>query len=67
VDQYHRMKELGILTEDDQVELIEGFLVRRIPETPEHDRVLRNTAKVLTAVLARAFGDQGTKRGHRDD
>jgi hypothetical protein len=37
VGQYHRMIEEGILTEDDRVELLEGWLVPKMPHKPSHD------------------------------
>ena len=33
VDQYHAMIQAGILTEDDPVELLEGWLVTKCPRT----------------------------------
>jgi Uma2 family endonuclease len=37
VKQYHRMIETGILTADDQVELLEGWVVPKMPHNPPHD------------------------------
>jgi hypothetical protein len=31
VEEYHRMGEVGILTEDDRVQLIEGVIVEMLP------------------------------------
>lgn len=36
VDQYHAMVESGILTEDDAVELLEGWLVAKMAKNPPH-------------------------------
>jgi Uma2 family endonuclease len=51
VDEYHRLTELGILTEDDKLELIEGYLVLKMPRNPPHDgtihRVLKRLGKIL--------------------
>jgi len=56
VVQYHKMIEFGILTNDDRVELIEGFLVRKMPESPAHDRTVKKAGETLTNVLSHAFG-----------
>jgi len=37
VEQYHRMIESGALTEDDRLELIEGWLVRKMAKGPAHE------------------------------
>jgi len=36
VDQYHQLIDLGILTDDDPVELLEGLLYQRAPKQPPH-------------------------------
>ncbi len=36
VNQYERMTSAGILTTDDRVELINGYLVTKMPKGPEH-------------------------------
>jgi Uma2 family endonuclease len=40
VDEYHRMIETGILTDEDQVELLEGWIVPKMPRNPPHDAVI---------------------------
>jgi Uma2 family endonuclease len=37
VEQYHRMIESGAFTEDDRVELIEGWVVRKMAKGPAHE------------------------------
>lgn len=37
VEQYRRMTEAGILTRNDQVELLEGYVVFKMPRNPPHD------------------------------
>ena len=54
VDEYHRMGEAGILTEDDRVELIEGELVAMAPIGSEHVAA----TNALTRLLVMAVGDQ---------
>ena len=36
LDEYHRMAEAGIFTEDDSIELLEGILIQKSPKTPAH-------------------------------
>src|ERR1700733_118976 len=55
VDEYHRMGEAGILTEDDRVELIEGELVAMAPIGSEHAAASNS----LTRMLVLAVGDRG--------
>jgi Uma2 family endonuclease len=55
VDEYHRMGEAGILTDDDRVELIEGELVAMAPIGSEHIAA----TNALTHLLVLAVGDHG--------
>jgi Uma2 family endonuclease len=55
VDEYHRMGEVGILTEDDRVELIEGELVAMAPIGSEHVAA----TNALNRLLVLAVGDRG--------
>ncbi len=47
VEQYHRMIEVGILTDADAVELIEGCLVTKMSKNPPHSRARRLMLKAL--------------------
>jgi Uma2 family endonuclease len=40
VDEYHRMIQAGILGEDDAVELLEGWIVPKMPKSPPHEAVI---------------------------
>ena len=55
VAEYHRMGEVGILTRDDRVELIEGQLVAMSPIGSAH----AGTSNALTRRLVLAVGDRG--------
>jgi Uma2 family endonuclease len=52
VEEYHRLAELGILTEDDRVELLEGYLVLKKPHTPPHDGTLHQVFRRLDQILS---------------
>ena len=51
VDQYHRMIEAGILTDDDPVELIEGVLVFHMPKNPPHEYVIHAAQDAIRGLL----------------
>jgi Uma2 family endonuclease len=40
VEDYHRMIASGILTDEDRVELLEGWIVPKTPRNPRHDATL---------------------------
>ena len=40
VDEYHRLIEIGLLDEDDEVELLEGWIVPKMPRNPIHDALI---------------------------
>ncbi len=54
LDEYHRMGEAGIFTEDDRVELIDGEVVQMTPIGPRHASCVAR----LTRLLVRAVGDR---------
>jgi Uma2 family endonuclease len=49
IDQYHRMIETGILTENDPAEFLEGCLVSKMPKNPRH----RLATQLLREIIAR--------------
>ena len=52
VDEYYKLAEAGILTEDDRVELIEGDLIEMTPIGLRHSETVDLTADVLKSMLA---------------
>ena len=51
--EYDRLIELGILDEDEKIELLGGYLVVREPQGTWH----ASAARLVSAALRRAFGD----------
>jgi len=51
VAQYHAMAEHGILTEDDPVELLEGWLVQKMTKHRPHARCTRRTRRALDQLV----------------
>lgn len=51
VPEYHRLIEIGVLTEDDNLELIEGYLVLKMARNPPHDRTIQRLNRRLLGVL----------------
>jgi len=51
VAEYHTMITTGVLTEDDRVELLEGYLVEKLPHDPIHDGTLQKVNRRLQRVI----------------
>ncbi|HEV3260551.1 MAG TPA: Uma2 family endonuclease [Gemmataceae bacterium] len=51
VKQYQRMIETGVLTEDDRVELLEGWIVDKMPHNPPHEATINRMNRRLLRVL----------------
>jgi Uma2 family endonuclease len=45
VDEYHKMVEAGILNDEDKVELLEGYVVEKMPRNPPHDVAIQRLDK----------------------
>ncbi len=55
VDQYHEMIRTGILTSDDQVELLEGWLIPKMPKNPPHRIVTKLTHNALEKIIPAGY------------
>ena len=51
VDQYHALIEYGKLLEDDSIELLEGWLVPKMPKNPPHRLSTRRVRGKLEALI----------------
>jgi Uma2 family endonuclease len=51
VNEYHRLIQAGVLTEDDPVELLEGWIVPKMPRNPPHDGTIGVVQEVLRGQL----------------
>ncbi len=51
IEQYHAIIQAGILTDDDSVELLEGWLVFKMPKNPPHRVTTRLVRTALENIL----------------
>jgi Uma2 family endonuclease len=51
VEEYERIAEVGILTEDDSVELLEGLIVEKMTKNPRHDATIDALVQLLNRLL----------------
>src|SRR2546423_11609672 len=51
VDEYHRIIQAGVLTEDNPVELLEGWIVPKMPHNPPHDATIELVEESLQSKL----------------
>jgi Uma2 family endonuclease len=59
VEQYHQMIANGILGEDDPVELLEGYMVTKMPRGPEHDCALSTLHDLMCRTVPAGFAVRG--------
>jgi len=48
VKQYQQMIEVGVLTDDDKIELLEGYLVTKMPRNPPHENAIQRFNRTLS-------------------
>lgn len=48
INEYHKLTEIGMLTEDDNLELIEGYLVHKMARNPPHDSCIQLLVDLIT-------------------
>lgn len=51
IEEYHRMSEAGILTEDDRVELLDGEIYQMSPIGSEHGACVKRLNRILNHLL----------------
>ncbi|MBL8794428.1 MAG: Uma2 family endonuclease [Planctomycetia bacterium] len=51
VNEYHQLIQLGVLSEDDRVELLEGWLVPQMPRNTQHDVTIDKSQDALRSQL----------------
>lgn len=51
VAEYHKLIDIGVLTESDNLELLDGYLVEKMPHNPIHDGTLQKVNRRLLKVL----------------
>jgi len=51
VEQYHRMIKSSVLTENDRVELLEGWIIDKMPHNPMHDGTITRVQRRLGRAL----------------
>lgn len=51
VAEYHKLIDIGVLTEDDNLELLDGYLVHKMSRNPPHDAAIQKIMKRLFRLL----------------
>jgi Uma2 family endonuclease len=55
VEEYHRLSTAGVLTEDDRVELLEGWIVPKVTHSPRHDATVDQAHATLREALPKGW------------
>jgi Uma2 family endonuclease len=51
VNEYHKLIEIGVLTENDTLELLDGYLVGKMPHDPIHDGAIQLVEDAIAGLL----------------
>ncbi len=51
VAEYHKLIEIGVLTENDNLELLDGYLVEKMPHDPIHDGAIQLAEDAIRSLL----------------
>ncbi|WNG32300.1 Uma2 family endonuclease [Archangium violaceum] len=55
LDEYHRLIDVGVLGEDERVELLEGVIVEMTPQGRPHALVISRLNRLMSRVLGEAY------------
>lgn len=55
VERYHQIIRAGILTKDDPIELLEGWLIQKMPKNPRHRAATKLTRDALEAIVPQGW------------
>lgn len=55
VEEYHQIISAGILTEDDPIELLEGWSIEKGPQNPRHRAATKLTRNALEAIVPQGW------------
>ena len=55
VERYHEMLEAGLITENDRLELLEGFLIEKMTIKPSHTFVTEILREILGRIISNNF------------
>jgi Uma2 family endonuclease len=59
VDEYHRMIDDGFFAEDERFELLEGWIVAKMPRNPPHDSMIVVIGRILDRALPEGWHLRG--------
>ena len=51
VSEYHRLGEFGVLTESDRVELLEGWIAKKMIHNPRHDATVARSNRTIGSAV----------------
>ncbi len=55
IPEYHRLADAGVLTDDDRVELLEGFISQKMVHSPIHDATVSSIEYLIRPLLLQGW------------